>query len=856
MSLSDRNISEMANESFFFIDITYKTLKMTQEPVIHLAGKRVENGTPITMQIRGFHPYFYVEASEVTEKIILQNLLVKAWIISTQKEIHQDYRGGVSREVVKIVGKHPSNLPRVCQEFQKAGLLCFEYDILFVKRFLLDTGLRCLNAYSLADIAPEKADHYILDFKEFCAQISKRDSSFVPIFLAFDIEVDLGSLTFSELIEGKERRITAIACAWGSENSQPQLETFLLAEDTDLAEKALITSFAEMIREIAPDVIFGYNSDEFDFPYLLTRMQKLSIGNTSFSAFGDEWALQRSGNKRTFRIFGKAVTDLAKKVWGIHPASGTKSLGDISFHLLGEGKVEVDDLGDLWRSGQFDDLRKYCQKDAELTYRLLFPLAVPEWFQAVQVVGMPPNQGINTTARNLGEFEVFRTCVSRKILIPPLPTKREEKQRRVQKQRNPHEGALVLEPKGTLYTAVAIVDYVSMYPSLMFSYNVGGETLKPISTEVDKPKPEEMFFKEPESCLATTMKQILDKRLEIKGLLQAETSKQVSPHYRETLDRTQKALKIILNSTIGAHNYPGSRFFDSTIANAIFSLGRNQLRRINDYLKEYTAEVGEKTRVLYGDTDSAFVWFPNGQFIEEFYHSKESERQKNREEVINRINEMLSFLNRKFPGILRLELEDIAYRVIFQPGRRKAYAYVSALSQELTIRGFEAIRSDWSPMAQETQKRVLDTLLREQVEGEENVRKATEVVIEQGLKILAMPLRELKDQITIMSPVRKAPHDYKSPTPAVGAFLHHCKLKKTDPDTTWKEFDRFPWVALPGSGSLWERSRHPQFARNVDRLHYIQETLAVAARFGVQVSIDEIARRHKQGPLDKFLEKN
>jgi DNA polymerase elongation subunit (family B) len=238
----------------------------------------------------------------------------------------------------------------------------------------------------------------------------------------------------------------------------------------------------------------------------------------------------------------------------------------------------------------------------------------------------------------------------------------------------------------------------------MFSYNVGGETLKPISSEVDKPRPEDMFFKEPESCLATTMKQILDKRLEIKALLQPESAKQISPHSRETLDRTQKALKIILNSTIGAHNYPGSRFFDSTIANAIFSLGRNQLRRINDYLKEYTAEVGEKTRVLYGDTDSAFVWFPNGQFIEELYHSKESERLENREEVINRINDMLSFLNLKFPGILRLELDDIAYRVIFQPGRRKAYAYVSALSQELTIRGFEAIRSDWSPMAQKTHR--------------------------------------------------------------------------------------------------------------------------------------------------------
>ncbi|MHA2232280.1 MAG: hypothetical protein ACXAB4_07300, partial [Candidatus Hodarchaeales archaeon] len=107
----------------------------------------------------------------------------------------------------------------------------------------------------------------------------------------------------------------------------------------------------------------------------------------------------------------------------------------------------------------------------------------------------------------------------------------------------------------------------------------------------------------------------------------------------------------------------------------------------------------------------------------------------------------------------------------------------------------------------------------------------------------------------ILSPLRKAPHDYKSPTPGVGAFLHYCKLKKLDPGSSWKEFDRFPWVVVPGLSALWERARHPRLARDIDRLHYIRETLAVAARFGVLISLDEIARKHKHGPLDRYLEK-
>jgi len=61
---------------------------------------------------------------------------------------------------------------------------------------------------------------------------------------------------------------------------------------------------------------------------------------------------------------------------------------------------------------------------------------------------------------------------------------------------------------------------------------------------------------------------------------------------------------------------------------------------------------------------------------------------------------------------IELKFEDIAYRVIFKPDRKKAYSYVSLLTNDFKVKGFEAVRSDWSPLARTAQRKVLDILLR------------------------------------------------------------------------------------------------------------------------------------------------
>ena len=77
MSIFDQDYSRMAIESFMLIDIAYTVSRRTGEPVIHLAGKITSSNSPITIEIQGFYPYFFVEFSDNVQKVISQNIFLK-----------------------------------------------------------------------------------------------------------------------------------------------------------------------------------------------------------------------------------------------------------------------------------------------------------------------------------------------------------------------------------------------------------------------------------------------------------------------------------------------------------------------------------------------------------------------------------------------------------------------------------------------------------------------------------------------------------------------------------------------------------------------------------------------------------
>ncbi|EQD40451.1 DNA-directed DNA polymerase, family B, conserved region domain protein, partial [mine drainage metagenome] len=158
------------------------------------------------------------------------------------------------------------------------------------------------------------------------------------------------------------------------------------------------------------------------------------------------------------------------------------------------------------------------------------------------------------------------------------------------------------------------------------------------------------------------------------------------------LGARSQALKIVSNSFYGYLGYARSRWYSRACAASVTAYGRH-------YIQDAIAKAEENGfKVLYGDTDSVMMLL-NG---------------KTHESAV----EFAADFNSKLPESMELELEDFYRRGIFvgkkaeqkSSGAKKKYAMIS-YDGRVKIRGFELVRRDWSKIARETQRKILDSIL-------------------------------------------------------------------------------------------------------------------------------------------------
>ncbi|MFX1512461.1 MAG: DNA polymerase domain-containing protein [Promethearchaeota archaeon] len=831
---------------FVLLDLDYLRIGSSTDkrPLLRLFGQLTDRKN-IIVQISDFFPYFYTSATE-TDLLRLKDSFFHEWVIKTETTTKSVYHGGKAFSLTKVTGKRPWEVPKLRKIISKHKYEVYEADIPFVKRYLLSSKIRGLRRVKVRGTIQKTEDITIIDafYKDVIPVDEESQDDWRPIVLSFDIEVDHEEETVQQLLSETRKRITAISITWGQFDKKFETRPLILKEDSDKAEKSLILNFLKSIDKLNPAVLVTFNGNFFDFPYLLKRMEKLGISPVQFSVTKENPAYYHE-NIRAYRCLGRLVVDLMPKTWRVH-VLGRKDLGSVAEHLLGVGKVKYDvPLGVLWRQGlekksKFDLFRSYVAKDSELTYRLYWALGVSEWLEVIRLTGYHPPDGVTATERMCGEFELMRECVQADVLIPSHPDVGEEKRRRKERRENPHEAGLVLDPEESIVEGVIITDFKSLYPSIVIAYNIGGETL-----QTDKTDPFEMFTPDPETCLARMLRKALDARWAVLEKI-SDSSDELE---KDLLMKRQRAYKLLANSLIGAFVFIRSRFFSLKVGGAITAIGRWHLDQIKEWVNEYTTT---SAKVIYGDTDSAFIQLLDPTPIINLYESNDNNHEKLRKNALKTAFQLIKHINDQLRSPMQLELEDIAYRIAFVPGRKKAYSYVSASTSNLHIRGFEAVRSDWSKMAQDIQRDVLNAILREK-NTEEGQKKAEIIVLETAVNLLKAPIYEIKDFIIIKSSI-KQPSEYKSPTPAVGAFIHFCKMKKQKAEKTWKDYDRFPYVITPGNGPLYKRARHPDYAEKIDRTHYVDEILRAATRFGIKLTLNDVKRYGGFG-LGKYLQK-
>ncbi|MBD3190103.1 MAG: hypothetical protein GF308_05645 [Candidatus Heimdallarchaeota archaeon] len=878
--------------TFMLTDLDYKIQENDESPTIRLIGKR--NGNQILVYIRDFFPYFYITKTKGLISFLENDPVIKRWKKGIEETIARDYFGGHPLNLVKLSVSHPEKIPLIRAHLLKNNFEIHEADIPFLKRFLIDCNIKCLNVISIKPFSvQQKGNQMILgaNYKDIktglISETTSQEEFYKLKIMAFDIEIDHQGETIQQIMEKKINKIIAISIVWGTVSTSKHRKTFLLREDSQEGEKRIIHSFLKELHRVQPDILVTFNGDNFDLPYLIARMEKLNIPINKLTTFQNDFVYY-SDRYRCYRIFGRIPFDLAPRTWGIHPISGKKGLGDIAEEVLGENKIILErTTGEIWHSafirGENEEdqklLRDYSLRDSELTYDLYWKLGTHSWIEVIRSTGYPSYLAPSCTERINGEFELMRYCKQKGVLIPMAPDNQEVKNRKEERRNNPHKGGTVLNPKGSLHIGVIIADFRSMYPSVCVAHNIGGETLRE-TNKVKEYNPLKMFQKKPKSCLALMQETLIKRREEKKELLaqikkkvdesKSEKKRRILLKKIETLNKEQYSLKIVANSMYGAHNYVKSRFYSLRLGNAITNIARTYLEQMEQWVAEVSQSI-TPCEIVYGDTDSAFIKLLNVSYVTKSYNEKNSQKQEQlQKELLELIQQIIRKINSKLPNAMELTLEDFAYKLIFKPGRKKAYSFLSLLTNQLHIKGFEAVRSDFSPIAREAQKKVLELILKEpekdnhsnnlnsSISGrEENpgLKKAKEYLLAKSKEIFEMSVEELIPQVVILSPIKKPPNQYRTKVPAIQAFLDYAKRESLDPNSSWKDFDKFPWVVTRGAGLMSDRARHPKYVTNIDREHYILEILRASENFGLKLSLQIVKNKLLMQPIDEiFLE--
>ncbi|MBN1327852.1 MAG: hypothetical protein JXA54_00130 [Candidatus Heimdallarchaeota archaeon] len=885
---------------FLLTDLDYKFQEEDDLPVIRLFGK--SNDTQILVHVHGFAPYLYIKKSPEIVFILQNDPTINRWQKgSTEVTLRRYFWAGEQVKLVKLFGKDPVKIKDISRELEKLGLETFESDIPFLKRFLIDNDIKCLNVISVKATRIERKDKQVfaeVNFEDIEAVNESEIASPILYYLlkimSINIKIARENESVQELWQKKNRAIISITLIWGTSAKPENGKLILLEEDSEDGEKRLLLEFIRILHEVQPDILCTYQGDSFDLPYLFHRMYVLQVPTHLLSLFKDD-ACFYSPQLLSYRIKGRMCFDLALRTWGIHPSSGKKGLYDISQETLGRGKPTTETIANtyqentpehgevlaesqfwsLWRewidNGKKDSLSKLakrCFYDAKLIYDLYWSLGMTGWIETLRVTGFPPAESNSCTERLNGEFELMRYMRRKGILIPKRPDKEQVEKNRVIRELYPHEGGTVLYPVGSLHTGVLIADFRSMYPSVMIAQNIGGETLKQWIQASDYGDPKKLFDKQSRSCLAIMEETLINKRIfkksEIKRLTELFSKEPDNEKRRaikdtiETLEREQNSMKIVANSMYGAHFYIRSRFYTQTLASAISDSARSYLLGIEEDLAEISKTI-IPCELIYGDTDSTFIKINDENLFTKIFAELNLERKEELTAKLMRVvNVIIKKLNDRLPNPLELKFEDIAYRIIFKPNRKKAYSYVSLLNDDFKVKGFEAVRSDWSPISRSAQRKVLEILLRHSKntsERESEFQIARRFLINLGVKILQMPIEELVPKVVILTPIRRAPEAYKAKTPAVEAFRHFAKMEQLDSDKEWMDYDKFPWIITAGEGPIYNRARHPKFVDNIDREHYVREMLRCCEDLGVKVSLKEVQGALPTGRLHHLFEK-
>jgi DNA polymerase I len=759
-------------------------------------------------------PYFYITPSDLAKPEKLE-----------KKFSQETFSGGIklekaktskrgSKTFIQLFFKRIPDFLHVRERIvhYPEVLSLHEYNIPYVKRYLIDKQI----------IPFHKIELMVNEKKEIQSIRDKGEMEKMLRVGAFDIE------TYSTQKMPFTKKDPIISISIVVPNGKKVFIPYDYEDGHTVSvkgEKELLESFNKFVNLADLDVLCTYNGDQFDFPFIVERAQilnaKLDFG------FGNAQLITRTNIKeaRLRGIQHLDVYQLARLLSRFQALKAPKlGLGDVMQAVFGEGEkiLSHEDIISIWDTKEnLETLSLYNLNDSIFTRRLAVEF-MPLLIELSQLVGYTLFDVNRSSASQLVEATLIRESFNQNKPIPNTPTDQQVRGR----MNHPIEGGYVKEPVAGLHEHIAVLDFRSIYPSIMIAHNISPETLdcrhKECREGKNKSPTGHWFCTKERGLVAGVLERILDQRIAVQEKISKLDKKDPEA---KSLKARKQALKILLNSFFGTLAYPRFRWYSRESARAITAWARH-------YIKDTIKLAEEKgLQCVYGDTDSNFLLVPE---------------EKGEKEVMDFVN----FVNQKLKGKMELEFEGLYKRGLFvtkKEGRaaKKRYA-LAGYDGELNIVGFEYVRRDWSKIARETQKKVLQYVL---VEGEPEkaVEHVTKVI--QQLKNGKVPKKDL----VVLTRLQQKPEKYSTTAPHVAAVI---KARQKGRDVPVGSLVGF--IITAKGKSISEKARMEEFVEEgeYDAEYYIQNqiipsVIKILSELGYTKT--DLERGGKQTGLEAFV---
>ncbi|MHA1662270.1 MAG: DNA polymerase domain-containing protein, partial [Candidatus Thorarchaeota archaeon] len=585
---------------------------------IHRYGRRIvmwirsEDGEKGKVIVDDFFPYFYVQDASGEHKSLF------------------------GENVRRIVVDDPSEVPKEREKYEQT----YEADIPFVRRFLIDTGIKSGLEFSRFGIVSWK-------------EIKPAEVDVEPVVLYLDIEV------ISEKFVEPEKATEPIVAISFTTNKTDVIYTLALnAEGVDeenwkvrsfTTEERMLRYFVQMLQKVNPDILTGWNIIKYDLPYLLKRIERyhIHLDTTSFEVFDLYEAYRKLYHQPSYHL---------------------KRIVEFEF---GEKRETFADVRHLWEKDRCKFL-EYNRDDVRDVKRIDEKHNIIKFFHTLKTaVGVEKLETCFSYSR-LIDTQLLRIAREMRVVLPTKTDRNKEEK---------YEGAIVDVCGKGIFRNVAVFDFSRYYPNIIHTFFLSPENLVVSDEEgvieIDTGRRKVRVRKQ-----RGIAQHLISLFFGLRNEIEEEMKKhRVDSEEYKSLALRRQAVKDLTNAIYGVFGYSGFRLFRMEIAEAVTALGREGIT----VAKEIASRHGY--RVVLSDTDSIYVQLPFER-VEEFQ---------------NLLNDGIAEYFRKKYGVddveLKLKFEKYVDKILLT-GVKKRYAmrviYEGGECDYMVVRGFENVRTDYS----------------------------------------------------------------------------------------------------------------------------------------------------------------